>query len=196
MSSISDVLADFSSRALEKYQSFYEVADPDWRSLCEMGDPFLFENQEVVRWKPMKREINHDLAGLKNELHPDLRAFYESFWSGGLEASEGNKPVSLIQIWNSEDLIRLKENLVGHLTAKKVMGYPLTGFFACTSPDSDFILSVDTEHGWVVVEKPGYRSKRRIADSLEEFLLELSPADPWNHPERSCLRELWDKNVG
>ena len=195
MSEISEKLEKLARNSLATYERFYEVVQDDWRSLCERNERFEFENQTVVEWRPYRRELNTDLDGLSEELHPDLRDYYESFWSGGIEATHSEGPVSLLQIWNAQDLVRLKENLVGHLMAKKALHLPLTGFFACTSPESDFMLSVDTARGWVVLEKPGYRSKRRVADSLAEFLDELHPAEPWHHPERVNLEVLWQKKL-
>lgn len=191
MSSVADALREFIRKAQEKYGAFYDPFESDWRSLCEVGEPFGIDTLQVVEWQPFERERNDDLGGLAEELHPDLRDFYESFWSGGLEATCADGPVSLLQVWNPEDLRRLKENLVGHLMAKKTMSLPLTGFFACTTPESDYILSVSTKSGEVVLEKPGYKSERTIASNLAEFIEQLSPGEPWANLERSALKILW-----
>ena len=191
MSAVGDALRDFIGKAQEKYGSFYDLYEIDWRSRCEVGVPFELDFQRVIEWKPVERERNDDLSGLADELHPDLREYYETFWSGGFEAECSDGPVSLLQLWNPEDLRRLKENLVGHLMAKKAIHLPLTGFFACTTPESDYFLSVATDSGDVVLEKPGYRSERVIASSLAEFISDLSPAKPWANPERVTLVELW-----
>lgn len=193
MSAVGNALRDFIAKAQEKYGSFYDPYEADWRSRCEVGEPFELDTQKVIEWKPVERERNGDLSGLADELHPDLREYYETFWSGGFEAECPDGPVSLLQVWNPEDLRRLKENLVGHLMAKKSIHLPLTGFFACTTPDSDYILSVATDSGDVVLEKPGYRSERTVASNLAEFIAELAPAEPWANPERLALAELWKR---
>ena len=191
MNSVKDALERFFDKAREKYDHFYDLHEEQNRSPCEVGGAFRFNNQSVVEWYPLARQGQSDLAGLSDELHADIRQYYESFWSGHFEASCIEGPVSLIQVWNRADIDRLKENMIGHLIAKKTMHLPLTGFFATTSSESDYILSVDSSSGMVVLEKPGYRVERQVAKTLAEFIDRLDPTDPWLSPSRKSLSKLW-----
>ncbi len=181
---------------VDQYQAVYphltEVYDPDWRSPCECGEPFV-DAQGVTRvpWRPLRRSIHNDFAGLENALeltvHQDVKDYYGAYWSGGLEADAPQGPVSLIFLWNTDDANRLIENLLGHALAKKRSRSPFTVFFACTTADSDLFLSVDNASGEVLLEKPGYKPIEVVAANLAEFLDGLTPAPPERHPERAML---------
>lgn len=192
MSDVATELEAFVGRYLDAYPRLVDPFDPQWRSPCETGDPFkAADGTDVIAWRPLRRTFADDFAGLENALdvpiHEDIKAFYGSFWSGGLEATAPEGHVSLILLWNPADAQRLVENLIGHALAKRKARAPLTIFFACTEPDSDLFLSLDNTSGEVVVEAPGAKSVRVVAPSLTVFLRGLVPAVPGMHPERRML---------
>ena len=61
--------------------------DPEWRSPCEVGEPW---NGEIY-WQPVRRETPGEMtnvaAGLEMALHPDLSAFYGHWYAGALAFS-------------------------------------------------------------------------------------------------------------
>jgi len=191
MHPVTQALGDFVARYLEQYPTLVDPFDPDWRSPCEIAAPTRVEGVDVVPWRPLPRAHADDFAGLEHALeltvHPDVRAYYGSYWSGGLEATAVEGHVSLILLWNPADAERLIENLLGHALAKRRARAPFTVFFACTEPDSELFLSVDNDSGAVVLEKPGARPLRTVAPSLTAFLRGLVPAPPALHPERTFL---------
>jgi len=192
VSDVATELEAFVGRYLDAYPRLVDPFDPQWRSPCETGDPFkAADGTDVIAWRPLRRTFADDFAGLENALdvpiHEDIKAFYGSFWSGGLEATAPEGHVSLILLWNPADAQRLVENLIGHALAKRKARAPLTIFFACTEPDSDLFLSLDNTSGEVVVEAPGAKSVRVVAPSLTVFLRGLVPAVPGMHPERRML---------
>lgn len=150
--------------------------DPAWPSKCQVGDP---DADGLIRWKPRERDCGADFSGLERALevriHPDIKSFYGSYWSGplDLEAEEGG--VTLIQVWNEDDFGRLVENILGHAVAKQRAKAPLTVFIACTD-EGELILSVDNASGRVVLEEPGSKPIREVSSSLAEFLDRLRPA--------------------
>ena len=189
---VTEVLSAFVAAYLVQYPDLYEAFDPEWRSPCEIGEPFVgAEGVQLIRWQPLARRFAEDFAGLERALecpvHPDIKAYYGGFWSGGLEATAPEGHVSLIMLWNADDAVRLQENLIGHLLAKQRARSPFTVFFACTEPDSDLFLSVDNTSGVVVLEKPGSKPIRQVAGNLAEFLRHLYPAAPELHPERAGI---------
>ena len=115
-------------------------------------------------------------------IHPDIKAYYGAFWAAGLEAEAADGHVSLLFLWNPEDVARLNENLIGHALAKQRAKCGMTVFFACTEPDSELFLSIDNDSGAVVLEKPGFRPIRQVADDLASFLTTLIPRPPVLHP--------------
>jgi SecY interacting protein Syd len=149
--------------------------DAEWPSACERGAP---DAQDDIAWLPAKRAVCGSFDGveaaLEVELHPDIKAYYGSFWSDsfGVRANEGD--VTLIQIWNDADFDRLCENILGHALAKRHAKIPLTVFIACTD-EGEFMLSVDNETGEVVLENPGEAPVRVIEASLPKFLQRLQP---------------------
>jgi SecY interacting protein Syd len=194
--SVKRALEQFVSHYQNTYPTLTEVYDPEWRSPCQSADPYN-DDEGVLRvpWQPLKRgldtTINHDFAGLENALevtiHADIKAYYGSFWSGGLEAEAPQGHVSLILLWNHPDAERLIANLIGHAMAKKRQRAAMSVFFACTEIDSEMFLSVENNTGQVLLEKPGQKSVEVVAEDLATFLDTLVPAAPELHPERRLL---------
>ena len=192
MNDVDDALATFVERYVEQYPQLIDPFDPEWRSPCEVSEPFEGAGGDLqVEWRPVRRAFADDFAGLERALeqaiHPDIKAYYGAFWSGGLEATATDGHVSLILLWNPADAERLIENLIGHALAKRRAHAPFTVFFACTEPESELFLSVDNASGEVVVEAPGSKPLRTVAPSLTAFLRGLVPAAPGTHPERRML---------
>ena len=201
---VSTELALFIQKYKTENNLLTEVFDPEWRSPCEKGQPFVDqEGVTRIRWSPKKRSAENQENGLtrfekaiETNIHPDIKEYYGSYWSAGLEANAIQGPVSLILLWNEDDIDRLIENLIGHTIERQRLGAPLTTFFACTDKKSELILSVENKSGNVMLEKPGDKKTETIASSLEAFLSTLKPANASRHPEqmaktiensRSCL---------
>jgi len=170
-----------------KYGPLTAEYDAQWRSPCEIGEPFTDPTsaQQQIQWQPTLRPAYQDVedfAGLENALetqvHPSIKSYYGAFWSAHLDAKAEDGPVSLLQVWNEEDRERLIENLIGHHLVQKRAKGPLSLFFACTEPDSDLILTVENATGAVLLERPGSKPLRQVSSSLAEFLLTLAPAPP------------------
>jgi SecY interacting protein Syd len=192
MNEVTDALASFVDRYVTRYPLLVDPFDPQWRSPCEVGQPYAdAAGTELIAWRPVRRSFADDFAGLERALerpiHPDIKAYYGGFWSGGLEATAADGHVSLILLWNPADAERLVENLIGHALAKRRAKAPFTVFFACTEIDSELFLSLDNNTGEVVLEAPGAKPMRTVAPSLTVFLRGLEPAAPGLHPERRTI---------
>lgn len=192
MPDVASVLKGFVARYMDEFPDLYEIHDPQWRSPCEVGEPHAWpDGTQVVRWRPVARRYAEDFAGLEKALettiHPDIKAYYGAFWSGGLEARASEGHVSLILLWNPADADRLVENLIGHAMAKQRARAPFSVFFACTEANSELFLTVENDSGRVLLERPGRKPLRTVAESLAAFLSELEPASPFLHPERAAL---------
>ncbi len=182
-----EALERFVARYVEVNPELLEEYDTQWRSLCELGPP----TRGRVRWRPLARERAADFDGLENaleiEIHPDMKSYYGSFWSGSLEADAPDGHVSLLFIWNQDDVGRLVENLIGHALQKRRRRQPFNVFFACTEEDSELYLAVDNETGEVLLEAPDRAPLRKVADDLASFLATLTPASPARRPARPTL---------
>lgn len=117
--------------------------------------------------------------GLSNALeiaiHPDIQAYYGSFWCGSIEAESEEGHVSLIQLWNPDDFDRLIQNLIGHALMKRRSKQPFTVFIANTEADSELFLSIDNDSGAILLEEPGKPPLRQVEDNLVAFLNRLTP---------------------
>lgn len=148
--------------------------DPEWRSECEVR-----ADGDTTYWRPVPQQPAVNFAGLANALeapiHPDISAYYGSFWSGTLEAESVEGRVSLIQLWNADDFDRLVANLIGHLLQQQRRRQAFTVFFANTDPDSELFLSIDNESGVVLLEEPGKPPLREVESDIWSFLERLTP---------------------
>lgn len=146
----------------------------DWRSPCE-----LHQDSDLTYWKPVRQEVPVSFEGLSNalelEIHPDIQAYYASYWSGTLEADSAEGRVSLIQLWNDEDFDRLIANLIGHAMAKQKSRQGFTVFIANTDPDTQMFLSIDNTSGAILLEEPGKPPLRQVETDLQTFLRRLKP---------------------
>lgn len=171
MSQVSTALSHYIERALTATLSDHFVAefDPGWRSECE-----LRQSGSHVLWKPSPQREPINFAGLAtaaaHPIHPDIQAYYGSFWSGSLEGKSEEGPLSLIQLWNPEDFDRLVENLIGHLMVKQRARLPFTVFFATTDVDSELFLSIDNDTGKILLEEPGRPPIREVETDIVRFL--------------------------
>lgn len=169
---LQDVL-ERSLRVLEAAGIATVEADPEWPSPCEYGTPD--ENGEV-HWKPAAMDTAPDFGSLEaaigEALHPDLKSFYGSYWSGEVQARHGKEVVLLKTVWNPEDLSRTQKAIASHVRSRRAaLGGTATVVVAST--DSDFFYSVDNTTGEVLLEEPGFPPHGITAPSLGEFLTAL-----------------------
>jgi SecY interacting protein Syd len=146
----------------------------DWRSPSE-----LHQESDLTYWKPIRQAAPVSFEGLSNalelEIHPDIKAYYASYWSGTLEADSSEGRVSLIQLWNVEDFDRLIANLIGHAMVKQKSRQGFTVFIANTDPDTEIFLSIDNTSGAILLEEPGKPPLRQVETDIVTFLRRLKP---------------------
>lgn len=155
-----------------------ETVENDWLSPCFIGD--AIEGTEHP-WKPsLNTTQTHDMfdrlgQALDEPIPSAIIDYYQFAWSQCLNATHPQGNLSLIFVWNEQDLERLRANLIGHALNKQKLKQPLSYFFATTEPDGEKILSVESHSGRVLLERPGQKAFSVISDSLGEFLKEISP---------------------
>lgn len=158
----------------------YGISDPHQESgHQESGHQ---ESGQQIAWHPVRRsQLARDFDGLENaletQIHSDIKAYYGRYWSANVVAEAPDGHVSLLFLWNQQDVDRLIENLIGHAIACQQNKAPFSVFFALTDDDSELFLSVNNTTGQVQLEKPGHRPVRIVADSLAEFLTYLVPSE-------------------
>ncbi|MCB1685246.1 MAG: SecY-interacting protein Syd [Pseudomonadales bacterium] len=185
---VTHALTNFVDAYCRTYPVLDTAYDPEWTSPCEIGEPYSgSDGERRIHWRPIAREsADGDFAPLERALetavHPDIKAYYGAYWSGSLEAEAPDGHVSLLCLWNPDDIQRLTENLIGHVLAGRRARGPLSIFFACTEPDSEYFLSVENATGAVLLERPGSKPVRRVSDCLADFITTLVPALPPGTP--------------
>ncbi|KZZ10542.1 hypothetical protein A3749_10885, partial [Oleiphilus sp. HI0078] len=146
--------------------------DPIWPSPCAVSIV-----KDCHYWRHKEKRSGNIFASLEDALetkfHPDFHAFFESYWANGMRVEHPLVDFALIQTWNEEDQERLKENILGHCFAKLKNKQSLTLFIGCT--DSNEVVSIENHSGKVILERPGRKDYKELADNLESFLLALNP---------------------
>lgn len=177
--SVKQALENFVSSYLKGYeqssQNLVIQYDPQWPSPCYQQQG---EAGDWVDWLPVKQEKANDFTDLEDalgvELNSQLKDFFSSYWSENLSARTQRGGLELLLPWNQDDLIRLQQNLVGHVLMKRRLGQPVTFFFAVTDGD-DFNLCVAADSGEVVLEQVGLEPQEVIAPDLATFIASLTP---------------------
>ncbi|GGD66955.1 SecY-interacting protein [Lacimicrobium alkaliphilum] len=173
--SLDDFIRGFTEAYKHQGRALLTQWDASWPSECETGD---VNPDGMIQWRPCKRREKGDFGDTERALdmvfHDDIKTFYGRYWSEGLDASTQRGELQLLQAWNQDDFERLLQNLVGHVLMKRRLKQAETLFFAVTD-DDDFIISLDNASGKVMLEQVGLEPEEILAESLAEFLAELTP---------------------
>ncbi|SEK83526.1 SecY interacting protein Syd [Colwellia chukchiensis] len=179
---LSDRVWHFAQDYLQAYQLRFQHLPitekiADWPSPCEQGI-----HQEIYSlWQPIKvtepLTFTNVETALELTLHDDIKTYFTTLYCDSLDASCEHGDLSLLFAWNSKDFARLQENIIGHILMKTKLKQKLTVFFA-TTDDDDHILSIANDDGAVWVEKVGCEPHKKLAQSLAEFLQQITPRIP------------------
>jgi len=157
------------------------LVEEDWLSPALLPGYVVNEESE---WTPTPIETS-DLDmferlsdALETDIPQSIIDYYTRYWSLPVEATHSEGDLSLIFVWNPEDLERLRENLIGHALNKRRLRQTVSFFFATTEPYGDQILSVESDTGHVLLEKPGQKKFSVLAEDLETFLSQVTRLHP------------------
>jgi len=157
--------------------------DEEWQSLCEAGkhdadlhywQPVAMENEKLVDGEEGILSFTNVESALELAIHPDIKTYFTTIFSGDIEAVCSEGQLSLLFAWNMEDFARLQENIIGHILMKQRLKQAETIFFAVTD-EEDIIISIDNSNGEVWVERVGCKPHKKLSDSLVSFLSQLTP---------------------
>ncbi|GAA5130703.1 SecY-interacting protein [Thalassotalea piscium] len=178
-SGLSSSLWLFSQNYVEAYKNqlnhlpLVEI-DEQWPSSCIVSQ---FDEQ-FNTWLPHKVESTLSFENVEKaldvELHTDICQYFTTIFSDSIAANCEHGELSLLFAWSEEDFARLQENIIGHILMKRKLKQKITVFFAITD-DENFILSIDNADGSVWVEGIGCEPHKKLADSLNEFIQQLTP---------------------
>lgn len=132
-----------------------------------------------VYWEPQPFSLEdknlHKVAtALDIHLQEDIHGFYTTQFAGDMKALFQGIELSLVQVWNEEDFIRLQENLIGHLVTQKRLKLSPTLFIATINSEIEMI-SMCNLSGEIILEKFGSKERRILSPDLAHFLKSLIP---------------------
>lgn len=186
---LTDKLWHFAHTYIENYQNIHghlplADLDPDWPSICQQGEFVPSEKKEQqakdekILWQPTNISESLGFSNIESALeivlHPDIKTYFTVFHSDPLDAVCSEGRLSLLFSWNLADFERLQENIIGHILMKQKLKQRITVFFAITD-EEDMILSFDNDTGAIWVERVGREPHKKLAESMSEFLSELTP---------------------
>ncbi len=179
--SLAKAIQQFASQYINNYQSSHGhlpqvEQDEQWPSPCEQEAAVDKGN---VFWQPVvidDEQLSFDNveSALDFTLHQDIKTYFTTLYSDSLDAKCHEGELSLLFAWNHDDFQRLQENLIGHILMKQRLKQEETIFFAVTD-EEDTIISIDNNTGEVWVEQVGCKPHKKLADSITEFISQLTP---------------------
>ena len=173
-----ETLSSLFTRAEAMLGPFSVDDDPAWPSPCLQGTA----GPGRCYWKPVRQQPRPEapLAGLSAALnHPvpaSLDAFYGSFFSDPITVPSPWGALSLTLPWSGEEWPRLLENQLGHCLQQQRFKLEPAPFIAMLEGDEDGVISLRLQDAAVVLEWPGRRERRVLADTLEAFIGQLLDA--------------------
>jgi SecY interacting protein Syd len=153
------------------------LVEEDWLSPALLPG---YEINEESEWMPTPIEnsaldmFERLSEALEIDIPHSIIDYYTSYWSQPIKATHSEGELSLIFVWNPEDLERLRENLIGHALSKRRLRQTISFFIATTEPDGEQIISVECGSGRVLLERPGHKKFSVLADDLETFLSQVA----------------------
>ncbi|WP_299495093.1 SecY-interacting protein [uncultured Shewanella sp.] len=174
-------LTNFLKTYQEAYQAQYNefprfFAKGEY-SACIVNETELDEDVPV-QWVSVTREDIGEFDNVANALeitlHQDITRFYGHYFSGPLMFDSPWGMGEVLQVWNQNDFECLQQNIIGHLMMKKKLKQPLTWFIGVMD-DNDTMITVNNEEGSVWIEKPGDVQSIHLANSVNDFLSQLTP---------------------
>ncbi|NAW85343.1 SecY-interacting protein [Photobacterium halotolerans] len=175
---VTAALAEFSSRFIHVWHD-ERASLPCSSDLIGLTSPCIeTDNGDTVSWKPVAREpagrFDAVETGIELRLHPDITAFYGSFFSGDMAARFNGLEFDLLQVFSESDHERLQENILGHLVTQRRLKLKPTVFIGVMDAE-DQVIAICNLTGNVILETLGKSDREVLAYDVETFIRQLEP---------------------
>ena len=175
---VKDALWQFSQRFVSCWQTRH-ASLPVTDAYAGIASPCEDNTVDgLIFWTPKQRDemasFDQVESAIELSIHEDVKTFYACQYAGDLRAKFEGKPLELIQVWSDDDLIRLQENILGHLVMQRRLKLSPTIFIGTTPNEMDLI-SVCNVSGEVIFETLGTQNRQVLAPDVVTFLTQLEP---------------------
>ncbi|MEG1211051.1 MAG: SecY-interacting protein [Leclercia sp.] len=152
---------------------------PQSEELYGVPSPCIITSSgDTVIWQPQPFTAEQNVKAIERAMdivvQPAVHAFYTTQFAGDMCARFDNETLTLLQTWSEDDLLRVQENLIGHLVTQKRLKLSPTLFIATLDSELD-VISVCNLSGEVIKETLGTRQRQILSESLTVFLNQLHP---------------------
>ncbi|MCG3729433.1 SecY-interacting protein [Vibrio cincinnatiensis] len=175
---VAPALLSFTQRYCDAYQQQHQSLPC---SDAFVGLPSLCiqkQEGENVYWRAYQRDSVASLQaveqGIELTLHPDIAPFYGSQYCADMPARWRDVALTLLQVWNEDDYVRLQENMLGHLVMQRRLKQKPTVFIATTDDDM-VVISICNLTGNVIRETLGRSQREVLCADVADFLDQLEP---------------------
>ena len=127
--------------------------DAQWPSPC-LVDPDNVAKDHWVKWQPISRQtdpsanLHHLGTALEIKIPEIIEHFYCAYYADHLAVNLDGRVMTLLQVWNEEDFVRLQENIIGHVLMKRRLKQPDTIFIGVTDDDEELISIIPSSGKW------------------------------------------------
>lgn len=177
--SVNSVLWAFTQRFVTAWQHQHGSM-PQSDAYLDLPSPCILQKTDnIVIWRPVLRDNTAEFGNVEKAigitLHQDIKAFYSGIYSGDINATFMGEPLALIQVWSDDDLVRLQQNIVGHLLMQKRLKQHPTVFIAAVADELD-VISICNVTGEVIKERIGTDLRTVLAADVSAFIALLEPS--------------------
>ena len=169
-------LNNYQQAYLDKLGEYPRYYAQQQASECIVGDVDL-ETEEALQWKSVTRAEPATFANVEHALeltlHADINGFYGANFAAPLMFDSQWGAGELLQAWSQTDFEYLQQNIIGHLIMKKKLKQDPTWFIGVFD-EEDKMITVNNSDGSVWVEIAGQVQSEKLADSVNEFISQLS----------------------
>lgn len=143
--------------------------DEEEKSSLWYGEP---DEEEYIQWMYKEKDKQTDFSDLENEPElalPDAaKEFYNSYYFLQLQGFYHGESVNFDPISDSRDILRDLRTCIFEINGKK---YLHMGIYS----NMDLVLCMETGTGAIVQADYDSKNVEKLADSLEEFLDQMTP---------------------